>query len=895
MQSPGLFNLDSMNPEIMAAPSPTAPPTSAAPSSAKIGSSSLFGTPFSSSDANVSNTAPPACNASLDAGNADHVASLVSNVASPRASVTQGRTVNDGSSELKKKTTVTKLSTVSTGDDFFDSWGDNEGAASSSSPNTAIGAKSIEHENVVNVKCADHDVSSSVQKEEVDEAENQHPIDNESEHAEPSDENAWEDDIDIPDDTVEPIGESQHSLTEEVPSKEVEAETNAWDDDFDVPDATDAEDNDHNEHEEDTGATEKEVGQEENAVKEEADQDKNAWDDDFDIPIENDSKDNDESQPVTEGSANEHQIDQETSSNGNECVVSHDKAPPDYSHHEGSQEVLDSIKHVQPATAAENSLEVTTLDVVAEGPHVENEVDTTYQFESPHKEEVDTKIQLKVAVQSNERAENSASDIENDAQVEDAWGEDSFDIADGDASEHVHLSHECLGDQLTNQATEIERPCADKDADIVESHPSLILDAENEANTDANNDISSTPENDLKGENNVSSDVESAARNVTDPRAEDDLSTTEFKSDKAKDIASNQLSQLSEGSSAADPHHNVTSDENKGALSGPFAKENHDTSEENQSSEANKTQHNDSLGVDYCTKRDADCDQTESNQTVLYQAQEDSQLSSSLSCIEHDVATKSTIFDGAPDISAATQSLQTLFDTSKSSSMFGWSFQSADGGTGGAAKDANINVTNSEAIVETVTESIGTSSPPDVVSDMNDLYNDGALDDMYDDDSEEEDSDVEASAPNEAEHIVDKPIVDEETNGEVNESVNDTAPEAMPQHVVDKFVKQLERMTESHQLEMDELHRSYRLEIAQVQTQLDEERAEKKKAKAREAVAAQDKHLSQMRDLEKTFNNTLKEKEEELEQVMKRNEGFTLKMDSMKREVDGLLKLVDER
>jgi hypothetical protein len=73
------------------------------------------------------------------------------------------------------------------------------------------------------------------------------------------------------------------------------------------------------------------------------------------------------------------------------------------------------------------------------------------------------------------------------------------------------------------------------------------------------------------------------------------------------------------------------------------------------------------------------------------------------------------------------------------------------------------------------------------------------------------------------------------------------------------------------------------------------ERSEKKKAKDREAVAAQDKLLSQMRNLEKTFAKTLEEKEEELEQVMQRNEGNKLKMDSMKREVDGLLRLVDER
>jgi hypothetical protein len=80
-----------------------------------------------------------------------------------------------------------------------------------------------------------------------------------------------------------------------------------------------------------------------------------------------------------------------------------------------------------------------------------------------------------------------------------------------------------------------------------------------------------------------------------------------------------------------------------------------------------------------------------------------------------------------------------------------------------------------------------------------------------------------------------------------------------------------------------------------LQKELQDERTEKKQNKAREAVAAQDKHLAQMRELEKTFNKTLEEKEEALLQVMQKNEGITLKMDSMRREVDGLLKLVDER
>jgi hypothetical protein len=84
------------------------------------------------------------------------------------------------------------------------------------------------------------------------------------------------------------------------------------------------------------------------------------------------------------------------------------------------------------------------------------------------------------------------------------------------------------------------------------------------------------------------------------------------------------------------------------------------------------------------------------------------------------------------------------------------------------------------------------------------------------------------------------------------------------------------------------------MDVDRLENELRLEREKNKRAN-REEVASQDKYLAQMRDLEKTYNKTLKEKEDKLEEVMKRNEGMGLKMDSMKREVDGLLKIVDER
>jgi len=117
----------------------------------------------------------------------------------------------------------------------------------------------------------------------------------------------------------------------------------------------------------------------------------------------------------------------------------------------------------------------------------------------------------------------------------------------------------------------------------------------------------------------------------------------------------------------------------------------------------------------------------------------------------------------------------------------------------------------------------------------------------------------------------------------------------VPQHTLDNFVKQLERMTESHQLEMDELQRTHRIEMDRLQAELDDEKETKKKDQARKEVASQDKFLKQVREMEKQCNAQLEEKENQLREVTKRNEGMALKLNTLKREVDGLAKLVDER
>ena len=139
----------------------------------------------------------------------------------------------------------------------------------------------------------------------------------------------------------------------------------------------------------------------------------------------------------------------------------------------------------------------------------------------------------------------------------------------------------------------------------------------------------------------------------------------------------------------------------------------------------------------------------------------------------------------------------------------------------------------------------------------------------------------------------DTPQSDETGNEKPIPSSQDKGSDADRQ--LEHFMGQLERMTESHQLEMDELQRTHKMELNQLQEELTAERELKKNAKARNEVASQDKFLKQMRALEKKFSGTIREQEDQISDLSERNEGLTLKMNTLKREVDGLTKIVDER
>ena len=280
----------------------------------------------------------------------------------------------------------------------------------------------------------------------------------------------------------------------------------------------------------------------------------------------------------------------------------------------------------------------------------------------------------------------------------------------------------------------------------------------------------------------------------------------------------------------------------------------------------------------------------------------------------------SSFFEGAAAITSASPSLQAvfesratnLFDTSKAS--FGWGFNdnnsaessesSESGGAESAAQNEVRGKSTSEVENKLTQDQSGGNGDAFDSDNMDDLYNDDELDDMYDDDDDDDEKEEEKFSEKPTEdlprvscdgNVVENDATVDIPDTSISEEGDTTVRNGQSGNVpVEQFIQQFERMTQSHQLEMDELQRSHKMDVDRLENELRLEREKNKRAN-REEVASQDKYLAQMRDLEKTYNKTLKEKEDKLEEVMKRNEGMGLKMDSMKREVDGLLKIVDER
>jgi len=210
---------------------------------------------------------------------------------------------------------------------------------------------------------------------------------------------------------------------------------------------------------------------------------------------------------------------------------------------------------------------------------------------------------------------------------------------------------------------------------------------------------------------------------------------------------------------------------------------------------------------------------------------------------------ESSFFDAA---AAATSMFQSsnIFDVSKSSSMF-----SSWGGSN-ITEIAEIVIPVGEKSIDSITES---------TTGLN--CNTGEV--------------IEDISTQQQQQLVMKTELDELQN--------------VPQHMLDRFMHQLQRVTENHQLELDELQRTHILEMEQLKTELQNERDTKKKSSAKDDVAAQDKFLKQMRDLEKKFAGTIKDQESELRDVKQRNGEMESKINSLNRDVSKLTKTIADR
>eukprot|EP00978_Attheya_sp_CCMP212_P013554 scaffold34015_cov54-Attheya_sp.AAC.5 len=93
----------------------------------------------------------------------------------------------------------------------------------------------------------------------------------------------------------------------------------------------------------------------------------------------------------------------------------------------------------------------------------------------------------------------------------------------------------------------------------------------------------------------------------------------------------------------------------------------------------------------------------------------------------------------------------------------------------------------------------------------------------------------------------------------------------IPQVAIDRFMEQMRQMDESHQIEMREMEARYETQLKSLR---ESHAAEKKKPRNFDVVS-HDKCLIQMRQLEKQFVGELKEKDDELDGVVKVKEEIT--------------------
>jgi DNA repair exonuclease SbcCD ATPase subunit len=96
--------------------------------------------------------------------------------------------------------------------------------------------------------------------------------------------------------------------------------------------------------------------------------------------------------------------------------------------------------------------------------------------------------------------------------------------------------------------------------------------------------------------------------------------------------------------------------------------------------------------------------------------------------------------------------------------------------------------------------------------------------------------------------------------------------------VLDRFTDQMHRLEENHHNEILDLQRQHEQQLEDLRNSITHDQCE-----------------AQRTELERNFLNRLKEKDEQLQEIMRINEGMELKLDVLKREVTGTKKLLEER
>ena len=117
---------------------------------------------------------------------------------------------------------------------------------------------------------------------------------------------------------------------------------------------------------------------------------------------------------------------------------------------------------------------------------------------------------------------------------------------------------------------------------------------------------------------------------------------------------------------------------------------------------------------------------------------------------------------------------------------------------------------------------------------------------------------------------------------------------SIPQDVVDKLMDQMQRMNAEHQSELENVESQHRRETTEL-----EERYAQQLNDAQTVTGSDpsihDKCLSKMRKLEVEFNERLDAKENDLAEVVQKNQGMRLKLDAVQRELEGTSKLLEAR